>query len=153
MNHRPATTPIHEIMTHAPVTVTTHTTVGDLMTLFDRHDFNAFPVVDEHSALRGIVSKRDVLRLFRPDASFRIPDFATISSVRVGDFMRPGVITVEPEDPLVAAADLMVETRLWSLPVVQRRGGVAVLVGVVSQGDLLRRLRFEMVEELEATQR
>ncbi len=83
MNHRPATTPIHEIMTHAPVTVTTHTTVGDLVALFDRHDFNAFPVVDEHGALRGIVSKLDVLRLFRPDASFRIPDFATISSVRV----------------------------------------------------------------------
>ncbi len=147
MSHRPPTAPLHEVMTQAPVTVTPQTTVRDLLALFDRHDFNAFPVVDEAGVLQGIVSKLDVLRLFQPDAAFRVPDFGAIASMRVGNIMRPGVITVEPEDPLVAAATLMVETRLRTLPVVRRKAGGAVLMGIVSQGDLLRALRFEMVEE------
>lgn len=147
MSHRPPTAPLHEVMTQAPVTVRSQTTVRELLALFDRHDFNAFPVVDEAGVLQGIVSKLDVLRLFQPDAAFRVPDFGAIASTRVGSIMRPGVVTVEPEDPLVAAATLMVETRLRTLPVVRRRAGGAVLLGIVSQGDLLRALRFEMVEE------
>lgn len=59
--------------------------------------------------------------------------------------MRRGVVCVEPEDPVVVAADLMVETHLRSLPVVQRKSGGPVLIGMVSQGDLLRGLRFELV--------
>jgi CBS domain-containing protein len=62
--------------------------------------------------------------------------------------MRRGVVTVEPEDPVAVAADLMVETRLRSLPVVQRSPGAGrMLVGIVSQGDLLRGLRFVLADE------
>jgi len=110
-----------------------------------------FPVTDRHGVLRGIVAKLDVLRLFRPDEQFRIPEFATISSTRVRDVMRPGVVTLEPGDSIVGVGDLMVETRLRSVPVVERRSGLPVLVGIVSQGDLLRRLRFAMVDELQAS--
>ncbi|HYL22744.1 MAG TPA: CBS domain-containing protein [Gemmatimonadales bacterium] len=146
MNKRSATMPVHEVMTRAPVTVTAATTTGDLMALFERHDFNAFPVVDAQGVVRGIVTKLDVLRLFRPDRNLRVPDFPLLSSGRVADIMRRGVVSVEPDDPLVVAADLMVETRLHSLPVVQRKSGGPVLVGIVAQGDLLRGLRFELAE-------
>ena len=55
--------------------------------------------------------------------------------------MRPGVFTLEPGQLLEAAIDLMIETRLRSLPVVERpRGGAPRLVGMVSQGDVLRAL-------------
>jgi CBS domain-containing protein len=58
--------------------------------------------------------------------------------------MRPGVLTLHPEDELAAAIDLMVETRLRTLPVVERRhGGAPVLIGIVSQGDVLRALARE----------
>jgi CBS domain-containing protein len=51
------------------------------------------------------------------------------------------VFSVEPGQSLEAAIDLMVETRLRSLPVVERpRGGPPRLVGMVSQGDVLRAL-------------
>ncbi len=143
---RSATMPVYDVMTRVPVTVAPGTTVGDLMALFDRHDFNAFPVVDAHGVVRGIVTKLDVLRMFRPDANLRIPDFRALSSGHVADIMRRGVVSVEAEDPVVVAADLMVETRLRSLPVVQRKSGGPVLVGMVSQGDLLRGLRFELAE-------
>jgi CBS domain-containing protein len=138
------TTPVREVMTRAPITVTRDTTVGELMALFDHHDFNAFPVVDDGHTLSGIVTKLDVLRLLRPDRAFDVSDAHMLSSRRVADIMRHGVVSVEPDDPIVAVADLMVETRLRSLPVVQRKSGGPVLVGIVSQGDLLRGFRLAL---------
>ena len=143
MSTHAMTMPVLEVMTRAPLTVTPNTSVDELMALFDRHDFNAFPVVDQTGVVRGIVTKLDVLRLLRPDWGFQVTGRGLLASTRVADVMRPGVVSVEPEDPIVVAADLMVETRLRSLPVVQRKSGLPVLVGIVSQGDLLRGFRFE----------
>ena len=145
MKTHPMTMPVLEVMSRKPITVTRQATVGDLMALFDRHDFNAFPVVDEEGALCGIVTKLDVLRLLCPDWDLRVPGSEMLTSARVADIMRPGVLSVEAEDPVVVAADLMVETRLRSLPVVRRGPGGRELVGIVTQGVLLRGLRFEMV--------
>lgn len=146
MTQHATTEPIYDVMTRAPITVTPQTPVRDLISLFDRHDFNAFPVVDDRGILRGIVTKLDVLRLLRPDENLFVPGLAKMGSARVDDIMRHGVVSVEAGDPLVVAADLMVETRLRSLPVVRREPNGPVLVGIVSQGDLLRGLRFELAE-------
>jgi CBS domain-containing protein len=142
------TTPVLDVMTRAPVTVTVGTTVADLMALFDQHDYNAFPVLDGSGTLRGIVTKLDVLRLLRPDWGFQVPDAPALTAVTVADVMRHGVVSVEPDDPIVVAADLMVETRLRSLPVVQRKAGEPHVVGIVSQGDLLRGFRLELAERV-----
>lgn len=147
MDRHAATMPIHQVMTTAPVTVQPMTTVTELLALFDRHDFNAFPVVAPDGTLRGIVSKLDVLRLLHPDEHFRLPDAKVIAATRVAEIMRPGILTVEGEDPVVAAAELMVSTGRRSLPVVRRGSGWPKLVGIVSRGDLLRGLRFELAED------
>jgi len=139
---------IHEVMTLRPITVTPHTTIGDLMAAFDRHDFNAFPVVDNGGVLVGIVTKLDVLRALRPAPDLDLRGLPSIAAAPIEGIMRRGVVAVEPDDPVVVAADLMVETRLRSLPVVQRpRGSTRVLVGIVSQGDLLRGLRLALADE------
>ena len=147
MDRHAATMPVHQVMTTAPVTVNPMTTVTELLALFDRHDFNAFPVVAPDGTLRGIVSKLDVLRLLHPDEHFRLPDAKVIGATRVAEIMRPGILTVEGEDPVVAAAELMVSTGRRSLPVVRRGSGWPKLVGIVSRGDLLRGLRFELAED------
>jgi CBS domain-containing protein len=56
---------------------------------------------------------------------------------RVDDIMSGGITAVEPDESVVAAVDLMIETRRRSLPVVERRpaGGV---VGMISRSDVLR---------------
>ena len=147
MDRHAATMPVHQVMTTAPVTVNPMTTVTELLALFDRHDFNAFPVVAPDGTLRGIVSKLDVLRLLHPDEQFRLPDATVVGATRVAEIMRPGILTVEGEDPVVAAAELMVSTGRRSLPVVRRGSGWPKLVGIVSRGDLLRGLRFELAED------
>ena len=134
---------VREVMTATPVAVRTSTTVGELKALFEAHDFNAFPVVDEAGALCGMVSKRDFLRMFRPARRRWLPDLRAVWAERVGDIMSAGLIAVEPGDPVVVAVDLMVETKLRTLPVVERRGGKPVLVGIVSRKDLLRCLTIE----------
>ena len=137
------TRPVHEVMTAAPQTVMPDTPVTDLIALLDRYDYNAVPVVDRGGVLCGIVTKLEVLRMVRPAPDVELRDSEKLSLTRVGDIMRRGVVTVAPDDPAMAALDLMVETRLRSLPVAERRGGGPQLVGIVTQGDLLRSLRAE----------
>jgi CBS domain-containing protein len=134
---RAATVLVRDVMTADPVRITSTTTIADLWRLFDEHDFNAFPVVDAGGTLKGIVTKLDLLRAFRAGPALELPDPATLERP-VDQIMRPGVVTVEPQDPAYAAAELMVEMRLHSLPVVRRGGGSPRLVGFVSRGDLLR---------------
>ncbi|HEU5171873.1 MAG TPA: CBS domain-containing protein [Gemmatimonadales bacterium] len=128
-------------MSTMPVTVMPSTSVSALITLFDRHsDIDAFPVIADDGVLRGIVSRLDILRAFRPDEELRMPNPRRVGETRVSAIMRHGVISVEPDDPLFAAADLMVETRFQSLPVVHRGGGEPVLVGILSRQALLQGL-------------
>lgn len=136
-----ATVPVADVMTAAPISVPFGTTVGEVLALFDRHDFNAFPVVDARRVVWGIITKLDLLRAFRPDPNLEIADLAVVSAGRIEDVMRRGVVTVAPEDSVARAADLMVETQLHTLPVVERKGAGPVLVGIVSRGDVLRALR------------
>ena len=139
-----ATTPVHEIMSRSPVSVRPSTTVGEMVELFDRYDYNAFPVTDASDALVGIVTKHDLLRVLRPNQHLELPESHEVSMKPVGEIMRPGVITLEGEDPIGVAADLMVETELRSIPVVQRTSSRPTLVGMVSRGDVIRGLRFAM---------
>lgn len=128
-------------MTAAPVTASPDSRVRDLMRLFDARDFNSLPVVDAQGVLVGIVTKLDLLRVFRPDTHRHVPESAQVEECKAADIMRPGIITLEPDQPLVAAIDLMLQSRLHSLPVVERpHGGPPRLVGILSRGDLLRAL-------------
>jgi len=109
---------IHDVMTLRPVVVTPGASPKELTVGFDRHDFNASPVVPR-----------------------------SLLATRVKRIMRGGVVVVEPEDSPVVTAELMVETPLHSLPVVRwLHGSPRELVGMVSQGDLLRGLRLALTD-------
>ncbi len=132
-----ATETVREVMTGDPVTVRPDTTVAELDTLMRSKGVASCPVVDDHRELVGIASRVDLLRALRPSRELCVKDPAEVGQLQVRDIMRAGVVTVEPDDPLVAALDLIVDTRLHALPVVQRGPGRPVVVGVVTQGDLL----------------
>jgi CBS domain-containing protein len=120
------------------VTVRPDTSISDLKALFERYDFNAFPVVDELGVLRGLVSKLDLLRVFRPDwRRGGVSSVLALWAERVDDIMSRGIVAVEPDEPVETAVDLMIEARRRSLPVVERRPEGRVLVGMLSRTDLL----------------
>ena len=113
-----AITRVNDIMSSAPKSVQTSTTIEQLLEFFDRHDFNAFPVTNEVNELVGIVTKIDLLRVLRLSEEHEPPEQGNTSGRSVGEIMHPGVISVAGEDPIGVAADLMVETGLRSIPVV-----------------------------------
>jgi len=133
---------VRDIMTTSPAFVRPTLSARDLVECFDRDGVHSYPVVAADGFLQGIVTKLDLLRLFRPDIAGL--EMRGLGERTVADIMRQGVLTLHPDDAVAAAIDLMVETRLHSLPVVERRRGAApVLVGMVSQGDVLRALATE----------
>lgn len=81
------------------------------------------PVVDDRGRLVGVLSDRDVLRAF-----------AAKQSSCVADVMSRDVITTRPEANAHTAADLMLDHKISSLPVVDDTGA---LVGLVTQTDYL----------------
>ena len=132
---------VREVMMTPAVTVTPWTTLTELAKLFEHHpEVDAFPVVTAEGVLLGIVSRLDILRALRPDIELRRPDARQVASTPVSAVMRHGVISVEADDPAFAAADLMVQTRFQSLPVVRRNGGRPVLIGIVSRQGLVHAL-------------
>jgi len=116
------------------------------LVLFDRHDFNAFPVVDEHGHLAGIVSKIDLLRFFLAAQELSATAENDLSATRIAELMGNETVTIEPQETIGAAGAVMISMKLRSLPVVERRNDARILVGILSRGDVLRGLRFQLVD-------
>ena len=134
---------VGEIMARSPVVVKSDADLRTLKRMFEAHDFNMFPVVDAAGRIVGVVSKLDFLRAFRPDPRRLVPDLRTLWAERAGDIMSRSVLSVHPDDLVATAADVMLEWRARSLPVVEGRGRASALVGVVSRTDVLRCLMLE----------
>jgi CBS domain-containing protein len=134
---------IRDVMSTRPKTVGPKTSVRALQGLFASYNYNAFPVIDDAGALLGIVTKLDLLRIFRHDRARLRPRLGELFAEHVDDIMRPRVITLGPRDSVATAIDRMLSSRLRSLPVVERRGRKDVPIGMVSRGDLIRSLIFE----------
>ena len=91
--------------------------------------------VCDGSRLVGIFTERDVLRLAGQEGG--------IGDVRVSDVMTTAVITLSPDDDVLAAAELMGAKRIRHVPVVQD-GNVLGLVGI---RDVLRVLMERLWRE------
>lgn len=134
---------VREIMTPNPLTVRPDTTIVQLRRLFEVHDFNMFPVVDDRGVLRGIVTKLDVLKIYRPWSPGRFTvNVQALLAEHVKDIMSRGLTSVTPGEPVSTALTLMVNRRLRSIPVVDRRTREPRLAGIVSRTDVLRSLPF-----------
>jgi CBS domain-containing protein len=126
-----------QYMTPAVETVTRQVTLRDLEALFEKHDFNAFPVV-EAGRLLGIVTKFDFLRAFAFTTSQIVPHFDELMRRTVADVMTEAVVHVEPAAPLTRVLQLMVGLKSRSFPVIDSDGQ---LVGIISREDVMRALK------------
>jgi CBS domain-containing protein len=84
--------------------------------------------VCEGDRLVGIFTERDVLRL--------AGDGGSLADMRVADVMTRSLVTISPDDDVVAAAHLMGERRIRHLPVVQD----GLVLGLLGIRDVLRTL-------------
>lgn len=126
-----------DFMTTNPKVIGPGSTVADAERLFESHDFNALPVVDESNRLLGLLTKLDVLQafIFTPDSM--IPNYEAILEKPVEQIMTPRPITVPPDTPLTRVLQRLVDTRSKSFAVVKE----GRLVGMIAREDVLRALR------------
>ncbi|MGA7488343.1 MAG: CBS domain-containing protein [Xanthobacteraceae bacterium] len=127
---------VGQYMTRTVITVTRQATLHELAALFERHDFNSFPVVEDETML-GIVTKFDFLRAFAFTTGQMVPHYGELMRRPVGDVMTEAVVHLEPDAPLTRVLQLMVSIRARSFPVLspERR-----LVGMISREDVMRAL-------------
>ena len=123
-------------MTRSVITVTRQITLRDLKALFDKHDFNSFPVV-EGGKMVGIVTKFDFLRAFVFTTSQMVPHYEDLMRRPVQQIMTERVSSIESTTPLTRVLELMVMLKARSLPVIGSNGE---LVGVISREDVMRAL-------------
>jgi CBS domain-containing protein len=128
---------VDQYMTTAVKTVTLRLTMRELEVLFDEHDFNAFPVVDDGKML-GIVTKLDFLRAFAFTSGRMVPHYDELMRRPVMEVMTEAVVHVEPTAPLTRVLQLMVDLKVRSFPVI---GAGGRLVGMISREDVMRALR------------
>jgi CBS domain-containing protein len=126
-----------QFMTRTVVTVKRHTTMRELGELFEKHDFNAFPVLEDEKVL-GIVSKFDFLRAFAFTSSQIVPHYNELMRRPVAEVMTEAVVQVDPKSPLTRVLQLMLSLRTRSLPVINRDGQ---LEGMISREDVMRALK------------
>jgi CBS domain-containing protein len=126
-----------EYMTRSVVSVTPDLTMRELELLFERHDFNSFPVLDRGKMV-GIVTKFDFLKAFAFTTGQIVPHYDELMQRTVAEVMSEAVVHVEPATPLTRVLQLMVSCMTRSLPV---KGPEGELVGMISREDVMRALR------------
>jgi CBS domain-containing protein len=129
---------IGELMSSPATTVVSGLPIAEAGRLLLGRGITAVCVVDEQVHLVGIVSRSDLLRhrLVRdPRAHLRpVPDDDTEPPHTVADVMTTDVLALPPSADEADAAELMLERRIRSVPVVED----GRVVGIVSITDLLR---------------
>jgi CBS domain-containing protein len=128
---------VSQYMTQTVETVTRQTTMRELEALFEKHDFNAFPVVEDGKML-GIVSKFDFLRAFAFTSGRMVPHYDELMGQPVADVMTEAVVHVDPTSPLTRVLQLMVGLKARSFPVVSSDHQ---LEGMISREDVMRALK------------
>jgi CBS domain-containing protein len=93
----------------------------ELATLFEKHDFNAFPVV-EAGKMSGIISKFDFLRAFAFTTSQVVPHYSELMSRPAAEVTTEAVVHVDPTSPLTRVLQLMVNLKTRSFPVLKANG-------------------------------
>jgi CBS domain-containing protein len=126
---------VREVMSERPVWVTPETDVVVVAARMSDHGLGALPVC-ERGRVVGMITDRDVVfRYFtKPSHEGRL----------VAHYMTRDPITIEPDQSLEQAEELMTRHHIRRLPVCEE----GRLVGMIARGDLARHASRNEVEQL-----
>jgi CBS-domain-containing membrane protein len=128
---------VDRYMTRTVETVRYSTSLRELDLLFRRHDFNAFPVVED-GRMVGLVTKFDFLKAFVFTTTQLVPHYDELMQKTARDVMTEKVVHAEPQAPLTRVLQMMIDLKSRSFPVIERDKG---LVGIISREDIMRALQ------------
>lgn len=126
---------VGKIMTPNPVTISPETSHREAFELMRARKVRRLPVLDR-GRLVGIVSEADLLSTQpSPATSLSIHEiYSLLEKLKVRQFMASPVLTVSEDCPVEAAANVMIENRISSLPVMRDE----TLVGIITETDIFK---------------
>lgn len=121
-------------MTTDIITLTPDTTVLRAMSIIQQKGIRHLPVVEGKKVV-GMVTNLDIQRVSASDAStLSVYELNyLLDKIKVSQFMTKKVFTVDPDEPIEAAAKLIYDHKIGSLPVVKN----GELVGLLTSMDIL----------------
>ena len=136
---------VKELMSTKLITVNPNDKLDRVFFLYNFENIRHLPVVEKNK-LVSILSDRDLKKILGPKKSIiENPDGTTVqlSTRKVKNIMRRGVLTIEPEQRAADAAAIMAKKKIGALPVVHKNK----LVGIITATDILKafvRLRNDL---------
>jgi CBS domain-containing protein len=121
-------------MTRSVKAVSRDLTMRELEDLFERDDYNAYPV-EEDSRVIGLVTKYDFLKCFAFHPTQMLPHYDDLMKRTIGDVMTPDFIYVHADTKLTRVLQLMVDHQTRSIPVIDAD---RKLIGIISREDIIR---------------
>ncbi len=127
---------VKDIMTKEVINVTKETPIYKAMELMRKNDITGVPVVEEDMTLAGILTEKDVLRLFYADEEEK--------NKTVKDFMTRPAVHYKENDSLQTICDFMMINYFRRVPVTSKKGP---LVGILSRPDVIKYLLQQRRDE------
>jgi CBS domain-containing protein len=133
---------VKDVMSTHVIAVRQNASYKDMAAMLHEQRVSAFPVLDDHNKVIGVVSESDLLTkealegtvpgMLQSMVSQR--EHARASAVTAAELMTKPPVTVGPDEPVTQAARLMYSRRLKRLPVTSDDG---TLIGIVTRADVL----------------
>ena len=127
---------VRDLMTDHVFTLGPLDDLESLYELLDAHHVRHVPVVDRDGDLVGLVTQRDLAR-HALGAQEDLPlsmQQEILRRRRVREIMATEVDTVEPDESLKTAAEMLIENKIGCLPVLEGEH----LVGILTESDFVR---------------
>jgi CBS domain-containing protein len=129
---------VRDWMSWPPICAPETMTLLEAQRLMHKSRIRRLPVLDSTGRLIGIVTEGDINRISASHAHHvrEYNLYHRAADLPLHDFMTRPVITVGPDEPIIAVAQLLMHHRIGSVPVVE---GDRV-VGIITESDLFRRM-------------
>lgn len=124
---------VQSVMQHSLPAIAPQATIAEAVSAMVEHQSGCVVVVEGGRPV-GMLTERDMVRLYRQHASRQLP---------MAGVMTPDPICITASTAVTEAAELMHGRHIRHLPVVNEQG---LLIGLVCEADLLRQIEHELVE-------
>ncbi|MCK9486575.1 MAG: chloride channel protein [Dehalococcoidia bacterium] len=129
-----ARTHVDRVMTSPAESLPADASIADAQRILARGHHSAYPLVDSEGRCRGVISRTDLLAQEQPDSDAR----------PLLDIASRDVVSVQPQQSVSRAMEVMLEESVEHLPVLDRQG---YLLGMFTRTDVLRARAVEAEEE------
>ena len=117
---------VKDVMTKDVISVKKDTPIYEAMEIMRKKDITGMPVIEDDMTLVGVITEKDVLRLFYANEEEK--------NETVGFFMTRPAVSYRENENLRSVCDFMMINYFRRVPVVSKQGK---LVGIISRPDII----------------